>query len=109
MLKSLTVSPGDADSDIHQITLQADGHTWLFTAHSSVEKRMWLASLRRALHALHAHQGKKGVAQEEEEEERSVQQAWVLDAPEDIEVFIAQRAWHDAIDLVERAEDELRG
>eukprot|EP00047_Mylnosiga_fluctuans_P015581 m.47737 g.47737 ORF g.47737 m.47737 type:complete len:631 (-) comp5996_c0_seq2:202-2094(-) len=94
--------PGDGDSDVCHFTLEADERVWLVAAPSPSDKRMWLTALRRALGR---HRGSK--ENFDDDEGGDDHHTWLHDAPEDIEVFIAQRAYESAVELVERAQDAL--
>lgn len=98
---TLTVSdPSPADSDSYHLMLQADDRGWLISGANASDKRAWLTAVRKAINR---QRGNKEDGGEE------TQPSWLTDAPEDIEVFIAQRAFESAVDLVEQAQAELQG
>eukprot|EP00051_Salpingoeca_urceolata_P017488 m.238390 g.238390 ORF g.238390 m.238390 type:complete len:625 (-) comp18967_c1_seq1:63-1937(-) len=78
-----------------------------FSASSLGDKRSWLEELSRASSPPDAKQRASDAGVEAEEDED-----WWVCVPEDLDVFIAQRAFENAVDLVERTQsrlDELEG
>lgn len=105
-------SVADAKSHRHGFIVTSPSEQRLFVAPSQRDKQAWILALRRAVADFSGEtiEGGDDAAGVEVEltDDAGDEQDWLFDAPEDLDVFIAQRAFEPAVDLVERARDELK-
>eukprot|EP00050_Salpingoeca_kvevrii_P010973 m.11828 g.11828 ORF g.11828 m.11828 type:complete len:658 (+) comp3180_c0_seq2:108-2081(+) len=95
-----------ADEDVdNTFAVIGPSTSWTFATVSITDKRQWMAALKNAMLAVNG--AKQSEAESEQDAVTTEQDAWIFDAPEDLDVMIAQRAFEQAANLAVKVQDAL--